>query len=535
MKKRLYSLLFSLLLLFALCPAGAWASSDILVNLNTVRAGDELDLLIGTTDSGTAFTEDETLPDGCSIVTEQEAGRCAHYLRGKPMHAGSYEFRMDIKDTADEDEAIIASMRCQLTVLPALPSFQAHDLSCFVGDEATLRVEATVSDGGQLSYQWYASEEKSNVDGRAIYGAVFSEIGVSTDVPGTAYYYCVITNENNGVTSEVTTPALAARIEEPVISSLRVETLPNKQEYTEGDELDPTGLTLCIEYSNGKSVLDGDGFTLSPMKLTKAGTQNITVEYEGYRCVFTVLVKEEEEKVEAVTVSALPVKREYKVGEWLNTQGLTLQVITNKGKTSEVGTGFTCEPQILETPGIQTITVSYGEKTTSFTVTVSAGEKTVQSIEVQTPPAKRSYRIGESFDTRELVLKVVTDQGEETVRAGFTYSPARFTSEGTQSVVISYGGQNCTLEITVLPSEQSAPSAAPSTSPAAPSAAPRVTPRVTEDKADDGSFPTLLLVLFLVGLGLLGVLITILASGYKTEIHAFLQKFRRDEDDDEDE
>ena len=468
MKKRLCSLLFALLLLLALCPAGALASGDILVNLSAARAGDTLDLLIGTTDSGVAFVdEDETLPDGCQIITEQQNGRSVHYLRGRPMRAGSYEFRMDVKDAANENAVVIASMRCLLTVLPALPSYYTQDLRCFVGDSATLRVTASVADDGRLSYQWYACESQSDREGTEVPGAVFSEIGISTDVPGSAYYYCVITNENNGQTSQTATPVLTVQIDRPVISSLRVETLPYKQEYTEGDELDPTGLTLRIEYTNGTSVLDGDGFTLSPMKLAKAGTQNITVEYEGFSCSFSVLVKEEEERVEAVTVSTLPVKREYKVGEWLNTQGLTLQVITNKGNTSEVSTGFTCSPQILETPGIQTITVSYGEQSTSFTVTVAGGEKKVQSIAVQTPPTKRSYRVGESFDTRDLVLTVVTDQGEETVRAGFTYSPARFTSEGTQSVVISYGGQSCTVDVIVLPGAQNGASPAPSAAPAA--------------------------------------------------------------------
>ena len=537
MKKRLFAIFISLLLLLALCPAGALASGEILVNLNAVRAGDALDLLLGTTDSGEAALDGGALPDGCAIVTEQQNGRAAHYLRGTPMLAGGYEFRLTVKGTepGGEDENLIASMRCELTVLPALPSFQTQNVSCFVGDEAALRVQASVSDGGRLGYQWYSNDQNSNLDGRLIEGAVFSELIVSTDAPGVGYYYCVITNDNNGMTSTVTTPVLTVQVEQATVCAVRIESLPYKQEYTEGDELDPTGLTLRIEFTNGTSVIDGDGFTLSPMKLNTVGSQTVTVEYENYSCSFSVLVKEEEERVVGVTVMTLPAKREYKVGEWINTQGLTLQVITNKNKTSEVSTGFSCSPQVFDTPGLQTVTVTYGEQTTSFTVTVTGGEKKLQAIEVQTMPTKLSYHVGESFDASGLVLKAVTDQGEESVRSGFTCSPARFSREGTQTVVISYGNLNCTLEVEVLAAEQTGTSPAPasSASPAA-TAAPRVSQK-PETATEKSAFPTAMLILFFAGIGLLGVLIAMLVITYKPQLQSILRKLRRDGGDEDDE
>jgi len=58
-------------------------------------------------------------------------------------------------------------------------------------------VEASVSDGGTLSYQWYVNEEDSNHGGTKIDGATGDSYTVPTEQPGTFYYYVEITNTND--------------------------------------------------------------------------------------------------------------------------------------------------------------------------------------------------------------------------------------------------------------------------------------------------------------------------------------------------
>lgn len=75
------------------------------------------------------------------------------------------------------------------------------------GAEETLTVEAEVSDGGTLSYQWYRNTENSNTGGTEIDGATERSYSVPTDVPGTFYYYVEITNTNSNAvnpTSKIT-------------------------------------------------------------------------------------------------------------------------------------------------------------------------------------------------------------------------------------------------------------------------------------------------------------------------------------------
>ena len=101
MNKRLLSIFLAALLLMALLPAAAFAEGNIVVNLGTVRAGGSLDLQMATTETGTASLSGGSLPDNCSIVTEDRGGSAAHYLRGTPGLAGDYEFTLVVTDTVE--------------------------------------------------------------------------------------------------------------------------------------------------------------------------------------------------------------------------------------------------------------------------------------------------------------------------------------------------------------------------------------------------------------------------------------------------
>ena len=74
----------------------------------------------------------------------------------------------------------------------------------------------------------------------------------------------------------------------------------------------------------------------------------------------------------SISVKTAPTKTAYTVGDTLNTSGLVIKAAYSDGSTKDITSGFTCSPTKLSTAGKQTITVTYGGKTTAFTVTVSA-------------------------------------------------------------------------------------------------------------------------------------------------------------------
>ena len=549
MNKRLISILLAALLLAALLPAAAFAEGNIVVNLGSVRAGSSLDLQMATTDSGTAFLLGGSLPDSCSIVTEDRGGSSAHYLRGTPGLAGNYEFTLVVTDTVTvqpeeegaeptEETVTVATLTCSISVLPAVPRYTVQDLECFVGEEATIRLQAYTDDRGSLSYQWYSNTIKDNVDGDKLEGKTSAELDVNTEFVGPAYFYCVITNNNNGLSESVTTPVVTVNVVEPSITSVAIAALPAKLEYVEGDEVDTTGLTLTIHYSNGMVVSENEGFSVSPTKLKEVGTQTITVTYQNNTVTFPVIVKEDKEVTEAIAVTALPAKREYRQGERLDTTGLALEAITNKGRRVPITSGFICSPEVFSLSGIQTVTVSYEGTTTSVTDTVQGGEKNIQKIAVEIMPTRLSYQVGDSFDSSGMVLRVTTDQGDELIRSGFTVSPSRFTREGAQTVTVSYGGKTCTIDLTVAPGEnQPEPTKAPSSADEPEDTAPKDRPDEgkREDNRSQRATSTMLLVIIFTALVALVALLAYLYVTKRDDLIAIWQnlvsRFGRDKDD----
>lgn len=85
-----------------------------------------------------------------------------------------------------------------------------------IGDQAaSLVVSASVSDGGTLFYQWYMSSSNSISSGAAIMGANSVSYVPSTSAAGTTYYYCMVTNTLNGLTTEAFSSVAAVVVSDP--------------------------------------------------------------------------------------------------------------------------------------------------------------------------------------------------------------------------------------------------------------------------------------------------------------------------------
>ncbi len=86
---------------------------------------------------------------------------------------------------------------------------------------------------------------------------------------------------------------------------LWVDTLPDKTEYTVGDDLDQKGLVIMARYIDGTvemlctydDFMSGSGtadgrYKIGPLHFDKAGTIPVTIEYKGLKCSFDVKVNE---------------------------------------------------------------------------------------------------------------------------------------------------------------------------------------------------------------------------------------------------
>ena len=147
----------------------------------------------------------------------------------------------------------------------------------------------------------------------------------------------------------------------PEIESVAVETMPDKTAYFEGETFDPAGLTLRVTYDDGTSEVVSDGFTCD-------GMPTVTVTYNGCTTQFDVTVTPV--RIESVAIASMPKKTNYAYKEAFNSDGLTLTVTYNNGKTETVTDGYTLHSADNLIVGKNIVGVSFGGKAASFDITV---------------------------------------------------------------------------------------------------------------------------------------------------------------------
>ncbi len=248
------------------------------------------------------------------------------------------------------------------------------------------------------------------------------------------------------VTYEGKTATFDVTVNNIEVAEIEIKTKPEKTTYYAGDKLDTTGLTLTATYNNGTTETVTEGFTCTPETLNTAGTQKITVTYEGKTATFDVKINDI--LITDFSIKTNPKKTSYFIGDKLDVTGLTLTATCNNGEIKTIIGGYTCTPEILDTVGTQKITVSLSGLTATFDVTVNAVE--IESIEVSTNPKKTSYFIGDELDITGLTLTATYNNGTtETIDSGFDYKAETFDKAGTQKITVTYEGKTTTFNVTV--------------------------------------------------------------------------------------
>ncbi|MGG4217830.1 S-layer homology domain-containing protein [Paenibacillus jamilae] len=138
-------------------------------------------------------------------------------------------------------------------------------------DSPTLSVEASVSDGGTLSYQWYSNTENRNSEGTLVFGATNPSYAPPTSTTGTTYYYVVVTNTNINVTG-INTASVTSHV-----AAITVNTLTSATGLTVA-AIDPAGAA-----NDGRTQITVTPLTEAGNRLVylNAGSGSVTVPYQG--------------------------------------------------------------------------------------------------------------------------------------------------------------------------------------------------------------------------------------------------------------
>jgi len=229
-----------------------------------------------------------------------------------------------------------------------------------------------------------------------------------------------------------------------VLDSIAVTTAPTRTSYIQGDSLDLSGLAVSATYSDGTINDVTPSVSTSPAAgatLATAGTQTVTVSYAEAgvtkTTTFDVSVNTPPPPVtlDSITVTSLPAKTAYAVGDRLDLSGLVVEAAYSDGSLADVTPQVTTAPAdgvVLGTAGTQTVQVSYKEgsvtKTTTFDVQVAArlsSDSRLTSLSVDqgrlTPafdPAVTDYTADVGNTVASVTISAAADAGARIDGAG---------------------------------------------------------------------------------------------------------------------
>lgn len=145
------------------------------------------------------------------------------------------------------------------------------------------------------------------------------------------------------------------------IAKIEITTPPTRTEYHKGDAVDTTGMVVSTVWTDGSKEVLADGYTVSELDSTETGEKTITVTYQTFTATFNVTVVAD---TAGIRISHYPNKVYYKIGESLDTTGLTVAKYRADGTEVEI-TGYTVSELDSATSGSKTVNVFYTEAISS--------------------------------------------------------------------------------------------------------------------------------------------------------------------------
>lgn len=233
-------------------------------------------------------------------------------------------------------------------------------LTLFIGREAQLSVSTTPS---KYPVEWGSSNTSVvSVDQTGL---------VTAKSAGTASISAAANGKS--VTCQIT-------VEDKEITSITLDSSSAKTEYFVGETFDAAGLKASVKYNTGDEESVSSGFT-GELDSSAAGKATVTVYYGGEQAgTYSVMVKKAE--VSSIRIVKLP-NTALTEGESLGLSGLEIEAVFSDGSTKNIYAGdsaLSCSPTTFKSTGAQTVTVSYGGQTTTFTVQIAPIDRYVVSL-----------------------------------------------------------------------------------------------------------------------------------------------------------
>ena len=232
-------------------------------------------------------------------------------------------------------------------------------------------------------------------------------------------------------------------VEEPIPTSLYIQTYPWQTTYQQGEELNLEGMEVYACYSNGEMRQVWD-YTVENYDAWMVGPQIVTMSWNGLYADFTVTV--EEPVPVSLEMLCAPWKTVYQMGEELDMTGLELAVNYSNGRRDTVY-DYTAEGYDPWMEGAQTVRLNWNGYTVEFYVVVEPPVPT--GIEIRTYPQKNVYLMGEELDLYGLEVVAYYNNGTQTVLCDYTVEGFDSWMTGMQTIRVSWNGYTAEFYVTV--------------------------------------------------------------------------------------
>ena len=244
-----------------------------------------------------------------------------------------------------------------------------------------------------------------------------------------------VTIEYEGNTIETITVQVVDYIQSVVI------TPPSKVSYNYGEALDLTGAVITKVMASTPDepiTINVTNDMISGYNPNKLGIQDVTITYtdgKTYTQTFKVTVNE---KVKSISLKDTGFKKDYKYGENLDLDNLSIVVQYISGKTEEVPvTSGMVTGYYPKTLGNQALTIKYDD----FEVKTSVSVKDyIKDIKL-TPPNKKEYKINESLSLAGGSITEVMASGATGNVISLTQNMVSgfdSTTPGTKTITVKY-------------------------------------------------------------------------------------------------
>ena len=234
------------------------------------------------------------------------------------------------------------------------------------------------------------------------------------------------------ISYEGKTATVAISVAAKAVEKLEIVTDASKLDYIEGQEFDPTGMTVKVTYDNDTTeTIDGSALRVVGGELTPGQTE-VTLSYGGKtvkQSGLTVVAK----TLIGIEIAAAPSKTTYRPGENFDDSGMVVKAKYDNGKT-EVITDYTIVDGDNLQLGTTSVTISYKGFTAEQEITVrrrSSGSVTKpvspnKSAEEKTLP----FTDVSSKDWFYDGVKYAYDNGLMTGVSGTRFAPNADTTRG---------------------------------------------------------------------------------------------------------